>query len=719
MWSWFIIPKDIMGIEWRPFGENVYEQVIVRKDKRPGLQGCFYTFPELDEYSTKDLYRPHPTLPDHWQYVARADDIIVFSTGEKLNPVTIESAVQNHPSVTGAQVVGSRYFHAALLIEPAQHPSNDQEKKAFLDEIWPIIEKVNAETVAHGRISRDFVFLSDPERPFPRAGKGTIQRAMAVKVYKDDIDRIFQNSKSVPATATDLDVTSEEAFADSMRSLFQNTTKFSDLDEDADFFGAGVDSLQVIQLSRVLRASLEKAGTLATDEAVTPRAVYAHPTIAQLTAYAYSLVRASSDGGQQKQPNGHANGSAAPAAVSGNSDDEAAFCDALVERYTHDLPAPVAGRPPAADDGQVVVITGTTGALGSYLLAAALASPRVRRVVCLNRSADGRAAQAAASAARGLPGPDDRVEFLRADLALPDLGLGAAAYARLAADADRVVHCAWPVHFHLSVASFEPHVRGVRHLVDLCARAARKAVPITFVSSIGTVEGWAGPGPVPEAPVPDWSAAGLGYGKSKLAGSMILDRAAEVSGQPRAVVRVGQIAGPRGEKGRWNPQEWLPSLIRSSLYLGMLPSTLGTFGDMGWAPSEDVANVVLEVSGVTAHVPVEEINGYFHALNPKPVDWAGLVPSLREFYGDRIRVVVSLEEWVDALDKSQARMEDVDQNPGVKLLDTYRNAMMEAKRGVRAVQLATERTESYSPTMRRMEATSPGLMRHWCEQWQF
>lgn len=108
LWQYFIINSSVFGAEWRGTGEEgVYEQVIVRKEKKPGLQGFFYTFPDDNEYYTKDLYKPHPSLPDHWIYYGRSDNIIVFSNGEKLNPITIEEIVSDHPLVKGALVVGS------------------------------------------------------------------------------------------------------------------------------------------------------------------------------------------------------------------------------------------------------------------------------------------------------------------------------------------------------------------------------------------------------------------------------------------------------------------------------------------------------------------------------------------------------------------------------------------------------------------------------------
>ncbi|KAJ9484438.1 hypothetical protein VN97_g8930 [Penicillium thymicola] len=705
MWPWFIIPSDVIGIEWRLVGDDTYEQVIVRKDKHPGLQGCFYTFPELDEFSTKDLYRPHPTLADHWTYVGRADDIIVFSTGEKLNPVSIEGAIMGHPAVFSAQVVGSKQFHAGLIIEPVQYPNNEKERQLFLDDIWPTIETVNAETVAHGRILRDYVFLSDPQRPFPRAGKGTIQRAMVERLYAEDIKIFFDNRDNL-VVPVDFDVTSETTVLGSVRKLVRSMLKIPELGMGDDFFTAGMDSLQVIQLSRVLFITLEKAGVNPSEQAVESRVIYAHPTITQLAAYVFSLVCENCRQG-------------GPAGDPGVMADETAICTALVDKYIRDLPAAVPNKPAPVDKGQVIIITGTTGALGSYLLEFTLKCPDVSKVICFNRSVNGLERQIEASTSRGLSTDFSRAEFLQVNLAEPGLGLAHEVRTRLANEVDRVIHNAWPVNFNLSVASFEPHIRGVRHLVNFSSQAARKIVPITFISSIGTVERWQTPEvPVPEEALPNWSLATMGYSQSKLASSIILDAGTKVSGVPSVIVRVGQVVGPRGKQGKWNPKEWLPSLVRSSVHLGLLPDSLGTFEDVGWAPVEDIANVILDVSGVTSIWSVEEITGYFHALNPKATNWPSLIPVLCEFYGERIDEVVSLEEWIHALKKSEV-YPVMDDNPAVKLLDTYRSAAKGARMGIKVAPLATTRTEFHSSTMRQMEEVSPELMRNWCAQWQF
>ncbi|KAK4233215.1 hypothetical protein C8A03DRAFT_39096 [Achaetomium macrosporum] len=709
LWQYFIYNSEVFGAEWRKSAEkDTYELVIVRKDKHPGYQGIFYTFPDAQEYSTKDLYRPHPTLPDHWIYHGRVDNIIVFSNGEKLNPADIEHIMMDHPGVRGALVVGSNRFQPALIVEPAHHPKSEEDAKAFLDSVWPYVVKANKETVAHGQIGRQFLVLSNPDKPFLRAPKGTIQRAATIKLYQEEIDTIYERAGEVASSeAPRLDLSSAEALTRSIETLFEKWLRAPKLEPDTDFFVAGVDSMQVINASRLLRAGLEAAGIRVDASVLATRVIYGHPTSRRLAEYLFSVVT------KQGQD-----------ATTGEVHDEEHAMEALLEKYTHDMtpPSPDNEKPAPADDDQVVIITGTTGALGSYMLDLALHSPRVKKVICLNRSADAEARQRKGNASRGLltSFPPEKVEFLHADLSRFDLGLGKETYTRLLQSVDRVIHNQWPVNFNMPVESFEPHIRGVRHLADFASGAAKR-VPIVFISSIGTVDGWDRPSePVPEGSLRDLSLPRGGYGRSKLVSSLILEEATKISGVPTEIIRVGQIAGPAGEKGVWNRQEWLPSLIASSVYLGVLPDSLGPMSTVDWTPIEGIAAMVLEVAGVTEQVAVEEINGYFHGVNPEKVEWRILAEAVRGVYGkERIKGLVRLDEWVSRLEESQSRTEDISKNPGVKLLDTYKTWARAATEGQGFVQMAMERTKGRSKTMREMRAVTPELMRNWCRQWGF
>lgn len=153
--------------------------------------------------------------------------------------------------------------------------------------------------------------------------------------------------------------------------------------------------------------------------------------------------------------------------------------------------------------------------------------------------------------------------------------------------------------------------------------------------------------------------------------------------------------------------------------MGLLPDSLATLQNIGWAPAEDIASIVLEISGVAVSRSKDELTGYFHAINPNPVDWSSLIPAVRKFYGERIQKVVPLGEWISALEKSQVKTLNIEQNPAVKLLDTYRSAAKGVKMGIGAALIDTTRTEPYSATMKQTEKVSSQSMKLWCEQWQF
>jgi thioester reductase-like protein len=392
--------------------------------------------------------------------------------------------------------------------------------------------------------------------------------------------------------------------------------------------------------------------------------------------------------------------------------------DAILQKYTRDMPQAQANKPPPADEDQMIVITGTTGALGSYMLDLAISCSRVKSIICLNRSDDAKERQRKGNTERGLSTDFSKVEFLHADMSSYDLGLDKEPYVRLLRDVDRVIHNQWPVNFNMPVESFDPHIRGVRNLADFSCKAAKR-VPIVFISSIATVDAWKRPEPVPERSFHDLDISTGGYGRSKLVSSLILEKASEVSGVPTEIIRVGQIGGPSGEKGCWNRQEWLPSIVASSVHLGVLPDSLGQMTTIDWTPIEGIARLVFEVSGVTCNVSIGDINGYFHGINPSRAQWRTLADAVREFYGDRIKKLVSLDEWVSALERSQSGTEDISKNPGVKLLDTYKTWARAAKEGQRYVAMETSRTTSRSKTMREMHAVTPELMKNWCRQWGF
>lgn len=68
-------------------------------------------------------------------------------------------------------------------------------------------------------------------------------------------------------------------------------------------------------------------------------------------------------------------------------------------------------------------------------------------------------------------------------------------------------------------------------------------------------------------------ALGAGYTEAKWVSENILEEAARRTQLKTTVVRVGQLVG--GPGGYWNEREWFAAMIKSSIFLGMLPSIPG------------------------------------------------------------------------------------------------------------------------------------------------
>ena len=282
-WQYLHFDTEHSGIEFRRTAPDAdtYELVIVRKKELDLLQAIFCTFPDLDEYRTKDLFTPHPTEPGHWRYASRLDDIIVFSNGEKLNPVTMEGTITSGcPDITGCLVVGTDKFQSALLVETKDPPQSDVDREKMVEKIWPVVQRANQRCVGHGRVAKDFIMFTIPNKPIPRAGKGTIQRQRAVDLYKTMIDEFYSgksNSTAKTGESSKLDLSDLQPTQRSLEQYFADELALDDVGIDEDIFRYGVDSLQVMGVVRAINSSLE-----GNQEPIEAKQVYENPTIRKL-----------------------------------------------------------------------------------------------------------------------------------------------------------------------------------------------------------------------------------------------------------------------------------------------------------------------------------------------------------------------------------------------------------------------------------------------------
>lgn len=698
-----VIDSEAMGAKWLPIDrENtVYRLHFSRKQREPGYQAVFYTFPELSEWSTGDLFQRHSTLSDHWVYHGRADNMIVFSNGEKLNPAIIEETISNHSSVKSALVAGQNKFQACLILEPVVPPLTDAEAENFVAQIWPTIQAINDKVAAHSRISRHFILISREGKPFSRTAKGSIRRRQTLQAYEDEIEVLYQFSEDEKQLndVIHLDFSDESTLIASIIKLFTAEIGIETLHPDTDFFAVGMDSRQVISLAKALWLSGRHTRKLDVPR-FSPSLIYKNPT-AQLLAKQLKQIATGADN-----------------FLSSDETSEVYALESLVAKYTKKFPPPKKDQEEPFKNGQTILLTGTTGSLGSYLLSALICCPQVTKIVALNRDHDGgKARQLHVNSERSLNMDLSEVQFYCVDLSKPKFGLNDEDYYKLLLDADRFIHNAWPVNYNLSVASFEPSIRGVRRIVDFVSEA-RKKIPILFLSSTATVEGWDRRNQVPETSLNNPGLAYMGYGRSKLAGSMILDAAVQRSGLVAASIRMGQVAGPKAGMGIWDKNSWIPSLITSSIHLGVLPAHLSACGMVNWTPIEDMVGMVLDIAGITV-TSSKQISGYLNVVNPELTSWKILASAIMDSYRGKIHELVDLESWVHVLELSaKAENPDLQKNPAIKLLDTFKEILAAYKSGRGQLKFEVNRAKALSPTMACLQSVTPDLMKNWCAQWE-
>ncbi|KAL8960571.1 MAG: hypothetical protein Q9193_002747 [Seirophora villosa] len=713
-WAYFYWHPTHSGIEMRETMDGLYELLLVKDPNLKLFQGVFNTFPDIQEWSMNDLYARHPDPVKSFLYTyqGRKDDIVVLNNGEKIAPALMEATLMSDPLVKGAMVVGKGEFQPAVLVDLAEEPPKGaMQRQQKVEQLIPVIQEANVHAPAHGKLDQYHVLFTDPKKPISYLGQGKIQRSRTYALYAKEIEEVFRFANDAREqfgfdNLPKLDFLQQESVARWLQQLVLEITNVADIDKDQDFFSAGIDSLHIMRMSRELKFQAREAGLgkRGTDNFL-PSAFYQHPTLNRLKTFILEQASARPSkkrtvDGVSKQQTQKLNGLNEDHYTAKTSSESV---QTLFQQYASSLGYSPQPAVPVSTKRMTILLTGSTGSLGSYLLEALYINRDVLHIICLNRSATAAERhQQTGSKRRQSPIDPERVEFLKADLSKPRLGLDLSVYERLQATVTHVIHNQWPVNFNWVLSSFEP-----------CF--------LLFVSSVSSVGAWRGPGAVPEEPIDDFSVAGdLGYGQSKLVSECLLDRAAKKYGVRSACCRVGIIAGPvESHLGLWSKHEYIPSIFVSSATLGIFPVTFPSRERIDWLPVDKLSNVLVEIlisSSKGARNSDQSGTLIYHVVNPNASSWSEMAPDILRLYAQGTGVrAVQYEEWVEAVVKSADEFVDPERNPAVKLLDFYLNVRKMGKRGARM--LPSHRAEAASRTLRDVGPVQQNWVKVWMQQW--
>lgn len=709
---------------------GLFELVYPRTDLIHKTHLFFHSFPSLNEFRTKDIFSPVEGQPGWWDYRGRADNWIAMSNGLKFDPKSTEDTIGSHPDVDAVLVAGGRRFRLCLLIEldencyPDQGFESPQDERKWrqqmVEKLWPVIDESNHNAPKFGRIPKELILFTSKDKRFSRSAKGSIQRQLTLSQYEEKVDQMYTESEQglltqdLPA----LESTKSEDLVPFLRNVYAQTLEIGAIGPDDDVFAHGMDSFAIATVSSRLKAALRANGVSETKlNEIGIRLIYERPTATQMAQKLESMLCETSDGIRQTV--------------------DIVDAATLLDKYEAEARKLFEKRPSwnelnghdidGHSQGHVVAVTGTTGSMGSYLLATLLARSDIKKVICLNRAEDAMERQTKSLRSRGLSGLESaiehgRVTFMKIDVAAPQLGLADEDYAILVRETTSIVHNAFPVNFLMTVQQFEPQFVGMLNLLEL-VRFGRRRPSFMVVSSISAAASCVHSDVIPEVIFDRGDINHLameGYGPAKF----ICERMTHVFAQESArigtpvatgVLRVGQVAGPLTGSGKWNVWEWLPSIIVSSKYLGAAPDGIGFWTKcVDFVPVDALGHIMSElIDALEEHrfKPNGTVTMVYNVVNPQSTTWEELLPALKHVAPE----VVPLSEWVGRLEGTKDTSAHLlGRNPGVKLLDFYKSFLGGENNGLR---FATENLVRGSITAAELGPITREKMSRWIDGW--
>lgn len=726
-------PADWNYIEWNPAdgtrmedaGDGLCALVLPRMQTRR-CQGIFHTDPDLTEYRTGDLFREHASKPGLWRYQGRGDDIIVLSNGEKFNPTDAEKLIESHPLVKHAAILGQDRFQASLLVQPQWDDlPTDWNLKWLHETLRPVVEEANVILPGHGKLFYSHIAFAEEDKPFALSPKGTLRRREIAKLYQPVIDGLYTPESIVPqyvvpesaAQLPKLEGSGLEETERWVRDVIAHIISIKDIDLDDGIVALGMDSLQLVRLVQILQDTTDGMNELVHRRHWTSAFIYQLETSRRIAGSFYHQLSGKTPDEESKET------------VLARED--------VLKKCTWEQ-AKYLGN-----GGTQVILTGSTGELGSFMLNQLLQDPSITRVVCLNRSSDAAERQIQTFRQKKLSSfwltETTRVEFKESRLHDSYLGLGEEEYIALQRDISIIIHNAWPVNFNASLASFEPHLAGVRRLLNFAEQSARQP-EFHFISSVSTVTGQSLDlgDLVLEKSQNVSSVLPQGYAESKYIAERLCEISSKCSGAKIAIHRVGQLGGPSNSaSGMWNTRDWFPCLIKSSLTMQMLPDSLGPM-QVDWLAivsilnigvgsyrssrskltifQDTAADVILEIIDSRRAQPPPPLTVY-HITNPNAIGWKEIAPLFAKACRAQI---VSLDVWLKNVKErafgSESNGNDLRDLPATQLLDFF--AMLLGGAGQARPRVDASNAKKDSSILSELGPVDARMVAIWLDQWK-
>jgi fatty acid CoA ligase FadD9 len=577
-------------------------------------------------YHTGDVFAEH--APDHLTYVDRRNNVLKLSQGEFVTVSKLEAAYGGHPSIRQIFVYGNsaRSYVLAVIVptdDALASVGGDVEgvKPVLSDALQSVAREVGLQSY---EIPRDFLVET---RPFSLengllTGIRKLARPQLKEYYGPELEQLY-----VDLTNGQADVLRTLRQDGANRPVLETVSRAAgallgaasaDAAPDAAFTDLGGDSLSALTFANLLHDIFEVD---------VPVGVIVSPAsdLAAIAAY----VEAQLAGGS-KRPTYDA--------VHARDATEVHARDLTLDKFLDEATLAAApSLPGPASEVRTVLLTGSTGFLGRYLLLEWLERMDLvdGKVIALVRAKSDDAARARVDATFDSGDPNllehyrslaaEHLEVLGGDKGDANLGLEQTTWQRLADTVDLIVDPAALVNHVLPYSQlFGPNAVGTAELIRIALTTRIK--PFVYVSTIG-VGDQIEPGEfVEEADVRLMSSTrkvngnyANGYGNSKWAGEVLLREAHDLAGLPVSVFRCDMIMADTTYAGQLNVPDMFTRMMLSLVATGVAPGSFYELDADGNRQRAHFDGLPVEfIADAISTLGVNVADGYetYHVMNP-------------------------------------------------------------------------------------------------------
>ncbi|KAI9031705.1 hypothetical protein CLU79DRAFT_694195 [Phycomyces nitens] len=595
-------------------------------------------------YSTNDIFKETEPNSGRYIYYGRMDDTLIMENGEKTNALTMEATIRQCPIISQCIIFGQGRQCTGVLIELSSDECQKYASEEIVDLVYSAVQKANINAPSHSTILSQMIKILPLNMGLPTTDKKTVSRKKANEQYKDMIEKLYDDflkplsslsrpSKKVPEWSLEETTTFLVESAASILGISPEKLK----DTNQSLFDLGLNSLLSIQLVNQISQTF---GTVNQDF------LFQYPTINQIQE-ALSLEN-----------------------VSGTTLNNKSLkeTELILENYLNQASNDFEVTNHAYTKGQpqVVLLTGVTGSLGSFILSDLIKTPLVSKIYCLVRGKGPELLDRIYHAfeSRSLDISllsSQKIVVLPMSLDDDNLGFSQDLYTKLKSEVTIIQHCAWLLNFNYPVKHYDKEC--IQSLYNLVKFAYRRTNPIHFhfISSISASAGWGEI--IPESPLPrnPKVAMPMGYAQSKYIVEHLFNYLAKEKNFPCIIERLGQVCGD-SVNGTWNTTEQYPLMfIGGGKIMKKMPSINST---VDWIPLDYASSCIVDIMLKTSATTLSPEDSVYNIVNPQRAMWNDVLKAMRvcgmEFH------TVGTKEWVDHLQRDVG-------NPASRLLSFYKN----------------------------------------------